>query len=219
MNERRHTIHCSCVPKLVASCERLTGERDAAAREVEPLKAEVQSLRVELEQTKATLEFSREWWASRSKRLRELADRHGLTTQHCEIVANGTPAGEQPTYEQILNTTKHQLEAALARVAMLRDALDRDQTGLAAALQKIRDHVRGHSWLLDGRGSYEWDDDRYREEAGHAMRPVIEIAAKALSDSGTIANRSLHDVDKAARDFMHRHNAIAFDAGREAARK
>lgn len=95
-------------------------------------------------------------------------------------------------------------DAALAREQALRAALvvakgaiDRDQTGLAAALNKIRAHVKGFGWLLESRGPYEWNDDRYRDEAGHAMRPTIEIAQAALAASGSLADKAFRAVEAA----------------------
>lgn len=120
-------------------------------------------------------------------------------------------------------------DAALAREQALRAALvvakgaiDRDQTGLAAALNKIRAHVKGFGWLLEGRGPYEWNDDRYRDEAGHAMRPTIEIAQAALAASGSLADKAFRAVeaalavptdDTALREFGLRvGNLVAFHA-------
>jgi hypothetical protein len=88
-------------------------------------------------------------------------------------------------------TMHRQLTAANARVAELEDALNRDRTGLASALGKIVDEVKGRGWIADGRGSYEWDDDRYRNEAGEGFAAVKKIAVDALARSGTIANEVL----------------------------
>ena len=47
-------------------------------------------------------------------------------------------------------------------------------------------------WVLDGRGSYEWDDDRYREEVGPVMREVLALCASVISGSGTLAIAAFH---------------------------
>jgi hypothetical protein len=78
-----------------------------------------------------------------------------------------------------------------AEVARLREALDRDRTGLAAALNAVIKEVKCRGWLLDARGPYEWDDDRYKDEAGLAMRTARDIAEKALAASGSLANAAL----------------------------
>ena len=50
------------------------------------------------------------------------------------------------------------------------------------ALEEIRKAVNGWKWVLTSRGPYEWDDDRYIDEAGYCMRYVLKIADKAYAD-------------------------------------
>lgn len=78
-----------------------------------------------------------------------------------------------------------ELEAALERATK---ALDRDATGMAQALSDIRKAAASRMWITEGRGPYEWDDDRYKEEAGATLREVIEIAVNGLNASGRIAD-------------------------------
>lgn len=56
----------------------------------------------------------------------------------------------------------------------LQHAVDRDRYVVAAALGTIRKAINGHRWLLEGRGPYEWDDDRYRDEFADAIRNIEE---------------------------------------------
>lgn len=77
-------------------------------------------------------------------------------------------------------------------VRELKDALHRDKTGLAAALAAIRAEVNGRAWVAEGRGPYEWDDDRYRAEAGDALRTVAAMAKAALEASGDLARMTLN---------------------------
>lgn len=89
-------------------------------------------------------------------------------------------------------------EVALLRAA-LRDAgnaLHRDRSGLAAALGKIVDEVRGRAWIAEDRGCYAWDDDRYKEEAGQALREVATIAKAALVASGTLVAPAVRAIDR-----------------------
>lgn len=82
-------------------------------------------------------------------------------------------------------------DALVARVTMLRNALNRDRTGLAAALVEVIRTADGYSWVTWGRGSYEWDDERYREEPGRALAAIKGLAHKALQSSGTIATLAI----------------------------
>ncbi|GJD85428.1 hypothetical protein [Methylobacterium haplocladii] len=65
--------------------------------------------------------------------------------------------------------------AALAERDEARRALERDRSTVAVTVNKMRESLRGRAWLLEGgRGPYEWDDDRFREEFSQALD---EIAA------------------------------------------
>lgn len=69
---------------------------------------------------------------------------------------------------------------------LARAANERDRTHIIMAVNKLVDAQRSYSWLLDGgRGSYAWDDARYRDEFGHAMKAMdgpIEILRKIGKD-------------------------------------
>jgi hypothetical protein len=68
------------------------------------------------------------------------------------------------------------------------EALNRDKTGLAAALDAIRTEICSRRWITEGRGSYAWDDDRYRDEAHEAFIAVLDLVEKGLHASGAIAD-------------------------------
>jgi hypothetical protein len=77
-------------------------------------------------------------------------------------------------------------------IVRLRTLLNRDHTGLAAALEDVVREASARLWVVDGRGSYEWDDERYRRETGLALRAVIEVARTALGESGKLADSAFH---------------------------
>jgi hypothetical protein len=65
------------------------------------------------------------------------------------------------------------------------EALHRDQTGLAKALNAVLDVINSYSWLAEGsRGSYEWDDDEYYQEIERCFNAVSEVCENALRRSG-----------------------------------
>ena len=68
------------------------------------------------------------------------------------------------------------LRARLAEVVKERDAaradLERDRSTVIVAVNSIRDEIASRSWLLEGRGPYEWDDDRYRAEFSAALDAI-----------------------------------------------
>ena len=105
---------------------------------------------------------------------------------------------EMDAYDRMVDRHQHEvLDRQLTQIEKdleierLKDALHRDRTGLAMALAQVVQAARSRAWLMESRGPYEWDDDRYKDEAGEAIREVIEIAEKALSDSGSLAHKAL----------------------------
>lgn len=79
-----------------------------------------------------------------------------------------------------LATYRAEIEAAtIERCEQLMHVIDRDRYIVAHGVNQIRAAIDGHSWLLEGRGPYEWDDDRYRDEFGDAVNR-IEAAMEPL---------------------------------------
>lgn len=77
-------------------------------------------------------------------------------------------------------------------VFRLRALIHRDRTGLAEAVDRMVREATGRMWVTEGRGPYAWDDDRYRAEAGLALRAVIAIGKEALAASGSNADSAFH---------------------------
>ena len=104
-----------------------------------------------------------------------------------------------PVCHNELNRIRAELKRSNLRVSELKAALDRDKTGLAAGLASINREVADRRWICDGRGSYEYDDERYRKETGWALDAIEKIATDALSASGNLANASLSENVKTSK--------------------
>jgi hypothetical protein len=77
------------------------------------------------------------------------------------------------------------LEALAARVAELEASLERDRTNVMETVNAVHSEIAGRQWLLDGRGPYGWDDDRYKDEfaaALDAIRKPLEVLRKIGAD-------------------------------------
>jgi hypothetical protein len=85
--------------------------------------------------------------------------------------------------------------ALVSEVVRLRDALNRDKTGLAAALVEVRSVAQGYRWIPDGEwGSHSWEEhttETLRRETGWALGSIEDIARKALEASGTLATNAI----------------------------
>jgi DNA repair exonuclease SbcCD ATPase subunit len=86
--------------------------------------------------------------------------------------------------EAIFKGLQQQLSEAQQERDAARAGLERDRTKLADALKPIREATASRFWLTEGRGCYEWDDDRYREEFGHAIAEIND-AIKGLESVAT----------------------------------
>lgn len=80
----------------------------------------------------------------------------------------------------------------LTRLVVYRNALNRDQTGLAAAMVRVMRCAESYFWVTEERGPYEWDDVRYRQETGTALEMIIFIARAGLTTSGSIADDAIN---------------------------
>lgn len=90
-----------------------------------------------------------------------------------------------------------EVERAKADIAALRKLIDRDRTGLAAALNKVRGTLQSYSWLARGEwGSYTEDQqttETMRQEFERCFEEVLKTAEDALTVSGTRANQAFQD--------------------------
>ena len=89
------------------------------------------------------------------------------------------------------------LRVAEAALTVACDVINRDSTGLAMALVEVVQRIKGGWWITEGRGPYEWDDDRYRDETATAFNEVQSIALKGLAESGKIADEHYRPVAEA----------------------
>jgi len=87
---------------------------------------------------------------------------------------------------------KRALAAERAETVRLKGLLDRDQTGLAAALAEIHRIAVSYSWVTEGRGPYAWDDDEYRAEMGRLIAQIRTITMNELRESGRRAHAAFH---------------------------
>lgn len=83
------------------------------------------------------------------------------------------------------------------KIESLENTLERDRSAVAEGIQAIRDAIKRREWLRLGRGSYEWDDERWKDEFGSAideifaaLKPLRKVAAD-WSDCPTDAERIL----------------------------
>ena len=101
---------------------------------------------------------------------------------------------------------EHERDAALVEVQRVRDLIDRDRTGLAAALNEVIRYLSAYAWIPSGEwGSYnesERTERALRKEIGWCHDAVEKVAREALQESGRRAHQAFHAQSeaKAAHD-------------------
>lgn len=72
-----------------------------------------------------------------------------------------------------------------SRIEELEAIIERERTMLADGVTAIKKAIAARSWLTEGRGSYEWDDDRWHDEfrqAGDEILTALEPLAQRAAD-------------------------------------
>jgi hypothetical protein len=73
-------------------------------------------------------------------------------------------------------------------LALIRDVISKDQSGLAEALAKIQSLAKGYDWIPAGEcGSYDYTQrtvETLQKECGYLLAEIEKIAYEGLRDSG-----------------------------------
>lgn len=87
-----------------------------------------------------------------------------------------------------------------------RQALEHDRSKVIEAVNQFSDAFARRSWLLDSRGSYEWDDERYRDEFRGAYdelaAPIQQLKAIGKDWSNCPTNHD--EIMRARNDWLAR---------------
>lgn len=102
-------------------------------------------------------------------------------------------------------------------VAALKRAIERDRSTVAVAVTAIKRTLAGKEWLREGRGNYEWNDDRWMKEFGDAiddirtaLEPLRKVAADLTNSPTTQAEvQAARRTPTAAADRVAKLEAVA----------
>ena len=61
------------------------------------------------------------------------------------------------------------------RTEVYKQALIADASDLWNVTNAIKKEIESREWILEGRGCYEWDDNRYKDETRLAFEAVLEL--------------------------------------------
>jgi hypothetical protein len=107
--------------------------------------------------------------------------------------------------------------------AELKCANELDRRSLWAVIRAIDEEITGRMWIIEGRGSYEWDDAQYQKEFGwaiHAIQEKLEPLRKMAHDltncpeneKGVNSVRKLEQDNKALRERVERYEKSPYNA-------
>ncbi|MGE0451733.1 MAG: hypothetical protein AB7Q29_19320 [Vicinamibacterales bacterium] len=116
----------------------------------------------------------------RSKDAEILGLRLGAATKDAEI--------QQVTQER--DAQVQQIAALRAERDAARQALEDDAADLWKVTHAIQKVIEQRSWVVSSRGSYTWNDDRYRDETRHAFTEVLKVIEAVQPP----ASRRFHDI-------------------------
>lgn len=111
---------------------------------------------------------------------------------------------DDTSYEAGINATKNLEDAATQlsvlieqvrkeerqKIEILEKALKDDATDLWQVTNAIKKEIADRDWIMEGRGCYQWDDDRYKDET----RLAFEAVEKIIKDAQKPAANRYHQV-------------------------
>lgn len=93
-----------------------------------------------------------------------------------------------------------------------RAALERDRSFVCDQYREIETIINGYEWTLSGRGSYAWDDDKYRDEfknVSFALSAALEPLKSVIGDWSNCPTDH-QEINEARRDVeVERDTALA----------
>ena len=95
--------------------------------------------------------------------------------------------------ERAVAAEDFQLKAEIERLKLL---ITYDRSGLAAALNDLRNLIEGYSWIVEDEwGSYSYEqrnDETLRKEFRYLYFTALDRIQKALRDSGQLAGLAIN---------------------------
>jgi len=122
-----------------------------------------------------------------------------------------------PQAEETIKALRKANKELTVQLAVMREALHRDRTGLAGALVEVARIANSYSWVVNGRGPYEYGDPEYQKETGRMIDGIRKGCKASLSESGKIATDTLALTGQDALAAIEK--KVWLEAGKEARRR
>lgn len=108
---------------------------------------------------------------------------------------------------------KAEIASAKDRATKAEAALERERTHVSRYARKVRLAFQSRDWIMEGRGSYEWNDDSYRDEVRHLYDDVEPNLAALEKIAGDLANcPKTQEAVEAARNAARAASPLVLEA-------
>jgi len=105
--------------------------------------------------------------------------------------------------ERELADVSGKLEQAQTENAELVEILEGERTKVSEGVASVRNAVIHRDWLTEGRGPYEWDDDRWHSEFAAAAKEILDALAPLAVIAGDLSKcpKDWRQVASARKDW------------------
>jgi peptidyl-tRNA hydrolase len=106
-----------------------------------------------------------------------------------------------------------------ASTSVLESVIERDRSIFADCVTAIKKELESYQWLREGRGPYEWDDDKWHQEFAEAYKSIMSALEPAVKLAGDLSNspKKWEEVQAARMTATEREQAAVAAALRELA--
>ena len=110
--------------------------------------------------------------------------------------------------------------ALTAQLDAAKSAIEYDRSAIADGVTAVTKVLDSRYWLTEGRGSYEWDDDRYQKEFLAAGQELIKAIAPLKKIAADLKNspQTTDEVIQARRDLKAENDRLTAAYNEEKAR-
>lgn len=98
---------------------------------------------------------------------------HFYQCYHCGFIAT-TDEEAREHFGKDENDNPLCITALEAEIKRLGNRLEYDRSEVAGGIAAVENAIKGREWLREGRGCYEYDDDRWKDEFGGALDEIRE---------------------------------------------
>tara|TARA_R110002096_G_scaffold172484_10_gene346218 strand:+ start:1074 stop:1487 length:414 start_codon:yes stop_codon:yes gene_type:complete len=91
-------------------------------------------------------------------------------------------------FVKLVEDSEREFEATKTKLIDAKKANEVDRTKITDVFNNTKQAMKSYEWLRLGRGSYEYDDDRWKDEFGRAFDDIMEAIEPLRLIAGDLTN-------------------------------